>query len=132
MSDGNPVVGHKTFRDAEGNYSHEPLLKDEADALWAAFERHRGARAASLPDEQTAIMAMFDAYDRLRELGWREACYCPKDGSSFEVIEPGSTGIYPCFYSGEWPTGYFMVGDGIDCGPSQPILFRPSTDGGRG
>ena len=125
--DDNPIVGHKTFRDAEGHYSHEPIHKDEADTLWASIEAHRAERAVRLPDERTAILAMFDAYGRLRELGWREACYCPKDGTPFDVIEPGSTGIHPCFYSGEWPTGYFMVGEGIDCGPSSPILFRQST-----
>lgn len=66
------------------------------------------------------IEKMFAAYDELRKLGWREAVFCPKDGTVFEVIEPGSTGIHDCRYEGEWPTGGWWVEDG----PSYPILFR--------
>lgn len=92
--------------------------------MMAEIDKRHAERAARLPDERSAIDAMFDAYDRLRELGWREAIYCPKDGTSFDVIEPGSTGIFPCFYSGDWPDGYFMSGEGFECGPSHPVLFK--------
>ena len=85
----------------------------------------RAERAVKLPDEQSALNAMFEAYDRLREFGWREACYCPKDGTPFQAIEAGSTGIFDCTYQGEWPTGSYWIADGGDLWPSTPILFRP-------
>lgn len=114
------VVGHKTMADGR----HEPLTRAESVALMQACEARDAKRKADMPIEQNAIDAMFEAWQRLKELGWREAIYCPTDGSSFDVIEAGSTGIHRCFYSGEWPDGYWMVGDGTECGPSRPILFR--------
>lgn len=114
------VVGHKTMADG----SHAPLTRAESVALMQACEAREAKRKADMPTEHDAINAMFEAWQRLKELGWREASYCPKDGSSFDVIEAGSTGIHRCFYSGEWPIGYWMVGEGFDCGPSSPILFR--------
>lgn len=89
--------GHATLSDG----SHVALSHEEAKEIWERAERRQKERAERLPDEQTALKVMFDAYDRLKELGWSEAVYCPKDGSSFEVIEPGSTGIFRCHYDGE-------------------------------
>ena len=123
MSDPNEIVGHKTFCEA-GVFRHEPLTRAEADALWAGVEREDARRKALIPDEVAAIRLFFDAWLRLKELGWKEAYYCPKDGRSFEAIEAGSTGIHPCYYDGEWPTGYYMLGEGMDVGPSHPVLFR--------
>lgn len=66
---------------------------------------------------------MHDAYTRLTELGWWDASYCPKDGSHFQAIEAGSTGIHDCAYWGAWPTGGWNIFDG-DVWPSRPILFK--------
>ena len=115
--------GHYTLADG----THLPMTAAEARSIHEEMERRRAERAARLPDERTAIEAMFDAFDRLRELGWRESMYCPKDGSPFEVIEAGSTGIFRCIYDGEWPTGsYWIQEDGGS--PSRPILFRLYPD----
>lgn len=84
-------------------------------------------RAEKMPDERAAILQMFDAYLRLKELGWKEAVYCPKDGSHFHAIEAGSTGIHDCSYEGKWPDGAWWIYDG-DMWPSHPILFKPKTD----
>lgn len=130
---GNPtdVVGHKTFRDGPLSFRHEPLTRAEADALWDAAETAKAERASRMPDEQAAIRALFDAWLRLKELGWREAIYCPKDGSPFDAIEVGSTGIHECVYRGEWPQGGWWILDENDEWPSRPVLFRskaaPST-----
>lgn len=115
---------HGSMRMADG--SRVALSADEAKALWDSIEKRGAERAAKLPDEKTAIGAMFEAYDRLRELGWRDATYCPKDGSHFQVIENGSTGIFDCSYHGEWPDGYWMTYDEHDCYPSSqgPALFK--------
>jgi len=121
MSEENPIVGHKTFADGR----HEPLRKDEADSIMAACEAREAKHAADMPDEISAINAGFQAYLKLQELGWKKACYCPKDGTEFLVIEPGSTGIHSCHYSGKWPTGTYWISDGFDLYPSRPVLFKP-------
>lgn len=120
----NDVVGHKTFSDGAGSFRHEPLTRFEADALWQACEDAKAKRAADMPTEQDAIHAMWSAYQRLCELGWRDAIYCPKDGQTFKVIEPGSVGIHDCHYSGEWPSGGWWVHSEGDLWPSRPCLFK--------
>jgi hypothetical protein len=95
-----------------------PLTAEEAQALYVAAMRERDERAARLPDEISALRAMFDAYTRLQELGWREAIYAPL-AFPLELIEVGSTGVH---------RGYrdeigFWIDDG-DTWPSRPCLFR--------
>lgn len=116
----NPVVGHKTWADG----SHTPLYKDEADAIWASVEAERLKREADMPTEQDAIRVMFSACQRLKELDWNEAIYCPKDGSTFDAIEAGSTGIHACHYDGEWPNGHWWIAEAGDLYPARPILYR--------
>lgn len=130
MSDPSDVVGHKTFdtgqRDKHGMpiFRHEPLTRAEGEALWEAAEQATRARAERMPDVASALQVLQSAHTRLCELGWRDAIYCPKDGSSFEVIEAGSTGIHRAHYQGEWPSGSWWCEDGGDLWPSRPILFR--------
>lgn len=112
--------GHMTLADG----SHVALTADDAEKIWRESEQRTADRAAKLPDEKIAIGAMFEAFDRLRELGWREAIYCPKDGSKFQVIEPGSTGVFTGWYDGPWPDGKWWSSDGTDIYPSRPVLFR--------
>jgi hypothetical protein len=123
MANSDEVVGHKTFF-RNGRYEHEPLTRTDADAIIESARRAEQERAEKMPTEQDAIRAMWSAFERLRELGWKEAMYCPKDGTEFDAIEAGSTGIHSCVYHGEWPTGsYWIQADG-DLWPSNPILFR--------
>ena len=119
-----PIVGHKTFRDGH----HEPLRQSEAEAIIAASDRAKAARAEQMPDEQSAIEVLFSAWLRLKELGWKEAMYCPKDGSWFSAIEAGSTGVHRARYEGQWPTGTYWISDDNDLWPSRPILWKPLTD----
>lgn len=118
------IVGHKTFSVDGGGFRHEPLRRGEADAIMAQIEASKSRRAELMPDEAAARRIYFDAWLRLKELGWNEAIYCPKDGREFEVIEAGSTGVHRCIYSGEWPSGYWMILDGGDAYPSRPVLYR--------
>lgn len=120
----NDIVGHKTFSDGEGGYRHEPLTRAEADAILEACDAAKAQRANDMPDVATALKAFNAAHTRLKELGWQEAIYCPKDGSAFEVIEAGSSGIHIAHYEGEWPTGSWWVRDGGDLWPSRPVLWR--------
>jgi hypothetical protein len=124
------IVGHKTFDTGEicpetgfPAMRHEPLTRREADALWERAMALKAKREADMPDEQSAIKAMFEAWQRLKELGWREASYCPKDGTHFQAIESGSTGIHDCNYQGEWASGSWWVYDG-DVWPARPCLFK--------
>jgi len=119
-----PIVGHKTLRHDDGTLYHEPLRASEAAMYRERAEEADRKRKELMPDEQTAIRIFFDAWLRLKELGWKEAMYCPKDGSTFEVIEAGSTGIFKCHYEGEWPTGSYWLEDAHDSWPSRPTLFR--------
>ena len=100
--------------------------EDQWNALETAGVTEKQARADLMPTEQDAINLMSQAYQRLKELGWKEAIYCPKDGSEFDAIEPGSTGIRKAHYSGDWPTGGWMVADAGDLWPSHPCLYRPT------
>lgn len=122
--DPHDVVGHKTFgtgeRDENGLpvFRHEPLTRAESEALWQSAKEAERLRAERIPDEQAAIRALWDAHQRLKELGWKEPQYCPKDGTRFRVIELGSTGVFDCYYQGEWPNGFYMVMDEHDCYPT--------------
>lgn len=118
------IVGHKTHSDGQGGFYHTPLTRAEGDAIWAECEAAQLKRAKDMPDEKTALNAMHEAYTRLKELGWSEAIYCPKDGSAFNAIEAGSTGVHRCHYEGEWPNGSWWVRDEQDLYPSHPILYR--------
>lgn len=124
------LVGWKTIDTGETDPAtgfpltrREPMYRAEADALWKAAEAAKADRIARMPDERGAIRAMADAHQRLRELGWNDPIYCPKDGSHFQVIEAGSTGIHDCAYQGEWPKGSWWVYDG-DVWPSRPTMFK--------
>jgi hypothetical protein len=117
---GDPIVGHKTMEDG----SHIPLRHSEAVSLWDQAMAAKARRESAMPTEQDAINAMFAAYLRLKELDWNDAIYCPKDGSPFDVVEAGSTGIFTCRYEGDWPDGHWWVEDGGDIWPSRPVLYR--------
>ncbi len=104
------------------------VTRPEFDKLLAEIKEHKRARADKMPNEKSALKQMSEAFTRLKELGWKEAIYCPKDGSTFKAIEAGSTGIHEsCHYSGEWPKGMWWISAAGDLWPSRPILFKPNT-----
>lgn len=124
ISDDKKIVGHKSFSDGRGGFYHEPLTKRDAADIWDQCKASEEKRKDDMPTEKDAIGVMFEAYQRLKELGWKEAIYCPKDGTPFDVIEAGSTGVHYCTYSGEWPKGSWWVHAGGDIWPSRPVLFK--------
>jgi hypothetical protein len=81
-------------------------------------------RRELMPDEAAAIKLFFDAWVRLKEFGWNDAIYCPKNGTQFLVIEAGSTGQHRCIYEGDWPNGHWWILEDGDMSPSRPTLFR--------
>lgn len=129
----NDIVGHKTFDTGEicpetgfPLMRHEPLTRAEGNALWARAEAEQKARAERMPDEQAAIRALHDAHQRLKELGWKEPMYAPKDGRRFKIIELGSTGIFDGAYRGKWPNGSWDSWDDRDmyCSSTGPAMFK--------
>jgi len=128
-----PIVGHKTLRDERGLTRHEPLRKSVANALLAAAEAAQAKRASDMPTEQDAARALWSAYQRLKELGWRETCYGPTN-TSVRLIEPGSSGIHTGHRSEPWPEKTWWIEDGGDLWLSNPCLFRETdaTSGQQG
>lgn len=98
------------------------ILRPEqcADEILRRVDNAKARRSTLMPDEQSAINALFDAYQRLKEFGWREIAYCPKDGVEFDAIELGSTGIHSCVCQ----DGDFWIGSDRDTWPSNPVLYR--------
>lgn len=93
------------------------------EKMLAGIEAAKQKRAEKMPDEKAALAQMFEAYTRLKEMGWNDAIYCPKGGAIFSAITAGSTGIHKCNYIGEWPNGSWWIYDG-DVWPASPILYR--------
>mgnify|MGYP003418994960 FL=1 len=124
--DNDPIVGHKTFRDADG-YRHEPLRQSEAGAIMNRIEAAQAKREADMPTEQDAILAMFSAWQRLKELGWREGRRMPTTGERFATVQTGSTGIHACTAERRNTFDVIYTTDDGDLWPSSspPTLFRP-------
>jgi hypothetical protein len=77
-----------------------------------------------MPTEHDALLVLQRAYQRLKDLGWADAIYSAKDGSTFLAIEAGCIAPCVCMYLGDWPTGHWFINDGDDLFPSRPILWR--------
>ena len=125
------IVGHKTYLGKDRMlFKHEPLTKREADIIIAAAERDEAKRIEMIPDQATGIKTLWDAYQRLKDFGWCDIDYCPKDQTRFNVLELGSTGIHKGYYYGEYPNGSIMIeDDDLGASPSTAaILFKPLGD----
>lgn len=106
------------------------ISREDFQKLLDACEAERQIRASVMPTEDEALRIMFSAWLRLKELGWKEIMYCPKDGTIFQSISVGSTGIHPCHYEGEWPKGSWWVHEANDLWPADPCLFKKLTPDG--
>lgn len=100
--------------------------QETMDQILASARAAEAKRAADMPTDQDAIMALHQAWQRLKELGWRDSMYMPSDGTECDVIEVGSTGIHAgmCMRDGHGRRTYW-VADAGDLWPSSPIVFRP-------
>ena len=106
-SEEDDIVGHITM----GDGSRVPLTRAEGDAIMKQVEANEARKSEQMPTSKEAVATMYDAYDRLRQLGWNPGSYCPKDGTRFAIIEHGSTGVFTGSYFGEWPSGYVIAED---------------------
>ncbi len=116
------VAGWGTLEDG----SHVPIGNVFAQVLWDSAEAAKAKRLADMPTEQDALRQLWAAQERLKELGWQDPIYAPKDGSPLDIIELGSTGVHRGYYEGEWPTGSWWIVDG-DIWPSRPALARAAA-----
>lgn len=129
MSDPKKIVGHKTFRNEDGSFRHEPLTRGEADEIMARVEAAKTLRAERMPTEEAAVKALWDAWYRLKELGWKDAQHAQPRTEPYLVVEVGSSGIHratcqvrPSDKNREcW---WWTCDDEIY--PSNPILYRES------
>lgn len=97
---------------------------DRVKQIFDEVDAAKARRAVEMPAEQDVLRVLAQCHSRLRELGWTEAMYCPKDGTTFKAIEFGSTGIHDCHYEGTWPKGTWWLHDDGDLCPSRPIMIK--------
>ncbi len=109
MTDEKIIQGWATMEDG----TRVQLSQEECEAIIANAEANEARKDEMMPTTQETVRLMFDAYDRLKKLGWSQGCYCPKDGTEFAVIQHGSTGIFTGHYLGEWPDGYVHCEDEV-------------------
>jgi hypothetical protein len=127
------IVGHSTHTDGKGGRWHEPLTRAVADALWASAIAAKEKRAADMPDVETALRTLTDAYQRLTELGFSGAQYGKKQNVMVELIEPGCSAVqrgYWRYHDGKDGAGCFWIPADGDEWPSHPILSRALPTGG--
>lgn len=117
----NDIRGYATVSSGE----RVQLSPEQAAEIWNRVTAAEAKRATDMPDAAAAISALCEAHQRLIEIGWMDIESCPKDGTEFEVIEAGSSGIHTAHYDGKWPNGKWFIHDASgDFWPSRPILFR--------
>lgn len=101
------------------------VSQKEFDQLLHEIKQDKRSRAEKMPTEKDAIKLIFEAYLRLKELGWQDMTYAPRDGSTFSIIEAGSTGIHPCFDFGQGSGDWMSPADG-DLYHIRPMMFKPA------
>lgn len=134
MADQDPgaIVGHKTLRNDMGALYHEPLTRAEADVIMARIDAAKAAREAKYPTEDAAIHGLWDAWYRLKELGWKDPRYAPADGRPKKTISIGSTGIHDAICLKRTEPGreyekWWWHHDGHDTWPHEPLYYMPDA-----
>lgn len=129
MTEPNEIVGHKTFRE-NGQFRHEPLTRSEADALHDSFERAEARRAADFPDAEACARGMWEAYYRMKRLGWKDPRYAPTDGRLKRVVSAGSSGIHEAYCSERTDrkgAKWWWAPDDGDLWSYTPLLYLPDA-----
>lgn len=90
--------------------------------ILAEAQIRRRERADHLPTTNHCVVALLQTVERLREIGWRDACYAPKD-RSFDAIVMGGSGVHRCQWLGGTAGGWFIE-DTNDWWPAQIVVWR--------
>lgn len=120
------IVGHKTFSNGDGTFRHEPLDRDEADAIMQSIESAKAKRAEAMPTIEDAAKAMWEASYRLTELGFKDPRYAPADGRPKKCVQIGSSGVHEarCTKRENGEKWWWHDSDG-DTWPYTPSLYLP-------
>lgn len=96
-----------------------PLTEQEAKDLHAAVKKMVAERADKLPTAVSALQAISEAVERLRELGWSQIG--PREGETVACCQFTSTGMWEATRSGE-----YIMFDGCVSGPrDRNMMFKP-------
>ena len=91
---------------------------------WA--ESAEKERAELEPFAHPAMADISRLTSELRNAGWNDIAYCPKDGTVFLAWSPINGPLpYRCSYDGEWPNGSWWACTCGDIWPDRPVLFKP-------
>lgn len=124
MSDDKQFSGAMTTIDGK----RVALTPEQAKAMWQQIEHEDAKRALALPSSLDCLKAMCSAEGRMKQLGWRDGRYCPRDGSAFAVCQVGSTGMWRGYWSDngnkdKMAEGYIIAADCVHR-PSE-MYFKP-------
>lgn len=99
---------------------------EEAEVIWQAVEAATVKRAERLPTAESALRALLDAQERLRELGWSlGGGLRVRRGDDCAVAQTGSTGIWRGWVDAEG--SYVHFGD-YCVSPRDAWLIKPLSD----
>lgn len=115
------VPVHLNYGDGKGEWV--AWKQSDVDTLVRQVEEGKRKRAEEMPDDAAALYAVFRGFLRLKELGWKNPIYAPKDGTPLQLLEPDSTGIHEGYRDAK---GRFWITD-TDVWPSRPMLYRLAT-----
>jgi len=106
----------------------------ELDKLWGSLA-DASKRRAKLLTEEHCLRAITDAYERLRELGWRDMCAADRS-KSVEVIVPGHPQIAEARWYAHSENFAKLSGDWLAYGGvfgvlMNPIMYRLPAEKGR-
>lgn len=100
-------------------------MPTKAEELFDEYQRHKADRAHRMPTTEDALRVIADAHERLKELGWRQIQYGPKQGVHVELIEPGCTAVLTGYRNDvRGPNETWWVETDCDLWPSRPIMWR--------
>ena len=83
------------------------LMTQDISKILMTAQLRRKERAEHLPTTDHCTVALLQVMERLRELGWRDAEYAPRD-RSFNAIVLGGSGVHRCMWIGGTTGGYFI------------------------
>ena len=92
-----------------------------AREIMAQIDAAQLSRQDRYPTVQTCLDEAAQIMQRLKDMGWRDICYAPKDGTYFKAICFGATQPQTCCYIGK----SIFAASGGDWWPETPVLFKP-------
>lgn len=89
---------------------------------WAECDKKERSQRESWAHEN--MLKINDLMLAIKQDGWRDIIYCPKDGTEFLAWSPEYKTPFICKYMGNWPNGSWWAFCSGDMWPALPILFK--------